>query len=152
MASDSASLALWGYLLFGGSLISELSLLAMTDFGSGPDYDRYGLGVFEQTHLAQGFGAQAVGNGGWEVGGYSSVLVVLPSEGLAISVMTNTAGSPIELVMPVAQELRLRRHRRLTSTAARSIEPIRTKRQPSESAVAQWVTSYPLCLSVNRRP
>ncbi len=105
MASDSASLALWGYLLFGGSLISELSLLAMTDFGSGPDYDRYGLGVFEQTHLAQGFGAQAVGNGGWEVGGYSSVLVVLPSEGLAISVMTNTAGSPIELVMPVAQEL-----------------------------------------------
>jgi D-alanyl-D-alanine carboxypeptidase len=105
MASDSASLAMFGYLLFGGSLVSEHSLMAMTDFGAGADYDRYGLGVFEQTNLAQGFTVQAVGNGGWEEGGYSSVLVVLPSEGVAISVMTNTAGDPVQLVMPVAQEL-----------------------------------------------
>jgi len=105
MAADSASLALWGYLLFGGSLVSEQSLVAMTDFGTGADYDRYGLGVFEQTNLAQGFDVQAVGNGGWDEGGYSSVLVVLPSEGLVISVMTNTAGDPIQLVMPIAQEL-----------------------------------------------
>lgn len=105
MASDSASLALWGYLLFGGSLVSEQSLMAMTDFGAGADYDRYGLGVFEQTNLARGFDVQAVGNGGWEDGGYSSVLAVLPSEGVAISVMTNTAGNPIEIVMPVAQAL-----------------------------------------------
>jgi D-alanyl-D-alanine carboxypeptidase len=105
MASDSASLALFGYLLFGGSLVSEPSLLAMTDFGSGADYDRYGLGVFEQTNLAQGFVVQAVGNGGWEEGGYSSVLAVLPSEGVSIAVMTNRAGDPVQLVMPVAQEL-----------------------------------------------
>jgi len=105
MASDSASLALFGYLLFGGNLVSEPSLQAMTNFGSAANYDRYGLGVFEQTNLAQGFGVQAVGNGGWEEGGYSSVLAVLPSEGLAISVMTNTAGDPIQLVMPIAQEL-----------------------------------------------
>jgi D-alanyl-D-alanine carboxypeptidase len=105
MASDSASLALFGYLLFGGSLVSEPSLLAMTDFGSGPDYDRYGLGVFEQTNLAQGFVVQAVGNGGWEEGGYSSILAVLPSEGVSIAVMTNRAGDPVQLVMPVAQEL-----------------------------------------------
>jgi CubicO group peptidase (beta-lactamase class C family) len=77
----------------------------MSDFGSGADYDRYGLGVFEQTNLAQGFDVQAVGNGGWDEGGYSSVLVVLPSEGVVISVMTNTAGDPIQLVMPIAQEL-----------------------------------------------
>jgi D-alanyl-D-alanine carboxypeptidase len=105
MASDSTSLALFGYLLFGGSLVSEASLVAMTDFGSGEEYDRYGLGVFDQTRLADGFRAQSVGNAGWEEGGYSSALAVLPTEGVAIAVMTNTAGDPVELVMPVAQQL-----------------------------------------------
>ena len=105
MASDSATLALWGYLLVGGELLTRESLLAMTDFGTGAGYDRYGLGVFEQTNLADGFAVQAVGNGGWDEGGYSSVLVVLPSEGISISVMTNTAGNPVQLVMPIAQAL-----------------------------------------------
>jgi CubicO group peptidase (beta-lactamase class C family) len=105
MAADSSSLALWGYLLFGGSLVSRESLLAMTDFRTDTGDDGYGLGVFDQTELAQGFHVQAVGNGGWDEGGYSSVLTVLPSEGVAISVMTNTAGDPRQLVMPVAQEL-----------------------------------------------
>ena len=105
MASDSGALALWGYLLFGRHLLSEQSLLAMTDFGNGATYDRYGLGVFDQTNLANGFGVQAVGNGGWDVGGYSSALTVLPSEGIVISVMTNTAGDPVSLVFPVVQRL-----------------------------------------------
>jgi D-alanyl-D-alanine carboxypeptidase len=105
MASDSGALALWGYLLFGRHLLSEQSLLAMTDFGKGATYDRYGLGVFDQTNLANGFGVQAVGNGGWDVGGYSSALTILPSEGIVISVMTNTAGDPVRLVFPVVQEL-----------------------------------------------
>lgn len=102
MASDSAALALWGYLLFGGQLVSEQSLLAMTDFGSGS----YGLGVFNQTKDGAWQGAgQAIGNGGWDVGGYSSALAVLPSMGLVISVMTNTAGDPKALVFPVAEKL-----------------------------------------------
>jgi len=102
MASDSGALALWGYLLFGGKLISEQSLLAMTDFGNG----FYGLGVFNQTKDGAWQGAgQAIGNGGWDDGGYSSVLAVLPSEGIVISVMTNTAGDPKILVFPVAEEL-----------------------------------------------
>ncbi len=102
MASDSAALALWGYLLFGGKLLSEPSLLAMTDFGSGS----YGLGVFNQTKDGAWQGAgQAIGNGGWDDGGYSSVLAVLPSEGIVISVMTNTAGDPKALVFPVAIKL-----------------------------------------------
>ena len=105
MASDSATLALWGYLLFGGSLLSEESLRAMTDFGSEADYEEHGLGVIDQTALGEGFSVQAIGNGGWDDGGYSSILVVLPSEGLVISVMTNTAGSPVQLVLPIAQEL-----------------------------------------------
>ena len=105
MASDSGALALWGYLLFGRHLLSQRSLKAMTDFGTGATYDRYGLGVFDQTNLANGFGVQAVGNGGWDVGGYSSALSVLPSEGIVISVLTNTAGDPVSLVFPVVQSL-----------------------------------------------
>jgi hypothetical protein len=38
-------------------------------------------------------------------GGYSSVLAVLPSEGIVISVMTNAAGDPKALVFPVAEKL-----------------------------------------------
>lgn len=105
MASDSGALALWGYLLFGSQLLSEQSLVAMTDFGTGPTYDRYGLGVYDQTDLANGFGTQSVGNGGWDNGGYSSVVAALPSKGIVISVMTNTSGDPITLVVPVAQSL-----------------------------------------------
>jgi D-alanyl-D-alanine carboxypeptidase len=105
MASDSGALALWGYLLFGRHLLSQQSLRAMTDFGSGASYDRYGLGVFDQTHLANGFGVLAVGNGGWDTGGYSSALTVLPSQGIVISVLTNTAGDPVTLVFPVVQKL-----------------------------------------------
>jgi CubicO group peptidase (beta-lactamase class C family) len=103
MASDSAALALWGYLLFGGKLLSEQSLLAMTDFGNGS----YGLGLFNQTKDGAWRGAgQAIGNGGWD-DGYSSVLAVLPSEGIVISVMSNTGGDPKVLVFPVAEALAL---------------------------------------------
>ncbi len=105
MASDSGALALWGYLLFGGTLLSEASLKAMTNFGTGANSDRYGLGVFDQTDLGGGFGVQTIGNGGWDDGGYSTVLAVQPSKGLVISVMTNTAGDPKTLVIPVAQAL-----------------------------------------------
>lgn len=102
MASDSEALALWGYLLFGGQLLSERSLLAMTDFGDG----FYGLGVFNQTKTGAWRGAgHAIGNGGWDPGGYSSALAVLPSKGVVISVMTNTAGDPKVLVFPVAEAL-----------------------------------------------
>jgi CubicO group peptidase (beta-lactamase class C family) len=74
----------------------------MTDFGSGS----YGLGVFNQTKDGAWQGAgQAIGNGGWDDGGYSSALAVLPSMGLVISVMTNTAGDPKALVFPVAEKL-----------------------------------------------
>ncbi len=107
MASDSEALALWGYLLFGRDLLSEQSLLAMTDFGQdiaqggvGP----YGLGVIDQTKLADGFGVKAVGNAGWG-SGYSSELTIIPSEGIVISVLTNTGGDPKALVIPVAQKL-----------------------------------------------
>jgi len=102
MASDSGTLALWGYLLFGGQLVSEQSLLAMTDFDDG----FYGLGVFNQTKTGAWRGpGQSIGNGGWDPAGYSSALAVLPSRGIVISVMTNEGGDPKELVFPVAVKL-----------------------------------------------
>ncbi len=102
MASDSGPLALWGYLLFGGKLVSEQSLLAMTDFGNSV----YGLGVFNQNKDGAWRGpGQAIGNGGSDQGGYSSALVVLPREGIVISVMTNHIDDPTDLVFPFAEKL-----------------------------------------------
>jgi CubicO group peptidase (beta-lactamase class C family) len=108
MASDSGALALWGYLLFGRDLLSKQSLLAMTDFGQdiaqggvGP----YGLGVIDQTNLANGFGVKAIGNAGLDDSGYSTTLNVIPSKGIIISVMTNKTGSPVALVIPTSQRL-----------------------------------------------
>jgi D-alanyl-D-alanine carboxypeptidase len=105
MASDSAALALWGFLLFGGKLLSLQSLQAMTAFKPAESNARYGLGVYEETNIGAGFGVQTIGNGGWNNGGYSSILSVLPSKGIVISVMTNTAGDPDALVVPISQAL-----------------------------------------------
>ena len=111
MASDSGALALWTYLLFGRHLLSEPSLLAMTDFAKNDPHDHYGLGVFDvnpdliDATGGTGFGVQAIGNGGWEDGGYSSTTAVLPSKGVVISVLTNMAGDPRALVLPLAQQL-----------------------------------------------
>lgn len=102
MASDSGALALFGYLLFGGKLVSQQSLLAMTAFGD----SYYGLGVINQNMTGAWTGAgQAIGNGGWDDGGYASALVVQPNKGLVISVMTNMSGPPPQLVFPVAAAL-----------------------------------------------
>jgi D-alanyl-D-alanine carboxypeptidase len=106
MASDSGALALWGYLLFGRHLLSEQSLRAMTDFGSGAAYDGYGLGVFDHTaDFREVFGVPAIGHGGRDDGGYAAGLSVLPSEGIVISLMINTEGDPGAVVVRLAQTL-----------------------------------------------
>jgi len=104
MASDSGTLALWGYQLFGGAIVSPQAVRTMTDFVNG-DLGPYGMGVFDQTNLANGYFAATVGNGGDDDGGYSSVLSVLPGQGIAIAVLTNEAGNPRQLVMPLAQQM-----------------------------------------------
>jgi D-alanyl-D-alanine carboxypeptidase len=104
MASDAGSLALWGYQLFGGAIVSLQSIRSMTNFVGG-ELGPYGMGVFDHTRLANGYFAPAVGNGGDDDGGYSSVLSVLPGQGIAIAVLTNEAGNPRALVMPLAQQM-----------------------------------------------
>jgi CubicO group peptidase (beta-lactamase class C family) len=87
--STAASLARWGYELYGGFVLSDASLRQMTDFQG----DWYGLGVMD---LSDGYGTLAVGHEG-----ESSVttccslirLVALPEEGLVISVQANTDGA-----------------------------------------------------------
>jgi D-alanyl-D-alanine carboxypeptidase len=85
--STAASLARWGYELYGGFVLSDESLREMTDFQG----DWYGLGVMD---LSDSYGTLAVGHEG-----ESSVttccslirLVALPEEGLVISVQASTA-------------------------------------------------------------
>jgi len=61
MASDSPSLALWAYDLFGRDMLRRESVAAMTDFGS----EGYGMGVFDLTTPGGGgWGRSASGNGG----------------------------------------------------------------------------------------
>jgi CubicO group peptidase (beta-lactamase class C family) len=87
--STAASLARWGYELYGGFVLSDASLQEMTDFQGG----WYGLGVMDLSHS---YGTLAVGHEG-----ESSVttccssirLVALPEEGMVISVQANTAGA-----------------------------------------------------------
>src|SRR5260370_19904568 len=102
MASDSGALALWGYLLFGGQLLSEKSLLAMTDFGNG----FYGLGVYDQTKDGAWRGAgQSIGNAGWHAGGDSPALACRPSRGLSTPALYTPPAGPPGIVVPVAAEL-----------------------------------------------
>jgi CubicO group peptidase (beta-lactamase class C family) len=66
--SDPASLAHWGYELYGGSVLSAWSLRAMTDFEDGV----YGLGTFdmssENAFVNEGFGVPAIGHDGFGAG------------------------------------------------------------------------------------
>ncbi len=86
--TTSASLARWGYDLYGGFVLSKPSLRAMTNFKG----EWYGLGTMD---FSSAYGTSAVGHDG-----ESSVttccsnirLVALPEEGVVISVQANSAG------------------------------------------------------------
>jgi D-alanyl-D-alanine carboxypeptidase len=87
--STAASLARWGYELYGGFVLSDTSLREMTEF----EGKWYGLGIMD---FSSSYGTLAVGHEG-----ESSVttccslirLVALPEEGLVISVQANTDGA-----------------------------------------------------------
>ena len=83
--SDPASLARWGYELYGGSVLTAASLRAMADFEDG----FYGLGVFdmssENAFVDEGFGVPAIGHDGIGAG-IASTLVAFPRTGEVVSV------------------------------------------------------------------
>ena len=91
IAADAASIARWGYLLFGGHVLDEKSLTAML-----PSADPgYGLGA-GSTHLVYR-GLLLVGDSGGTVG-YSSWLGVSRDEQLAIAVLAPAKEAPLDVI------------------------------------------------------
>ena len=78
--SDPASLARWGYELYGGFVLSDASLRQMTDFQG----DWYGLGAIDFSQgtpaIIDGFGIPAIGHGGVEPS-HAVMLVAFPRDG-----------------------------------------------------------------------
>jgi D-alanyl-D-alanine carboxypeptidase len=85
VVSDSATLARWGYELYGGSAISDASLREMTDFRG----EWYGLGAIDFAHPDAGtFDTPVVGHGGSEESHFVRLVAFLRT-GLVISVQAN---------------------------------------------------------------
>jgi D-alanyl-D-alanine carboxypeptidase len=91
--SDPASLARWGYELYGGFVLSDASLREMTDFHG----DWYGLGTIdfsgETPAILDGFGIPAIGHGGVEPS-YAVMLVVFPETDVVVVVQANAGTLP----------------------------------------------------------
>jgi len=87
--SDPASLARWGYELYGGSVLSAASLDAMTDFRG----DWYGLGTidFASAPVPGGYDQFAIGHGGLEPQN-AAVLVAFPELGVVVAVQVPGGG------------------------------------------------------------
>ena len=85
MRTDPATLARWGYELYGGSVVSDASLREMTDFGG----EWYGLGVIDFAHPDAGtFDTPVVGHGGSEESHFVRLVAFLRT-GLVVSVQAN---------------------------------------------------------------
>jgi CubicO group peptidase (beta-lactamase class C family) len=86
--SDPASLARWGYELYGGFVLSDASLRQMTDFRG----DWYGLGAIDFSRgtpaIADGFGIPAIGHGGLEPSN-AVMLVVFPETDVVVAVQAH---------------------------------------------------------------
>lgn len=97
MASDAMTLARWGYLLYGGWVLGDEALAAMTDFEDG----YYGLAAVDNGSI---FGGPALGHAG-TVPGYTAQQLVFPEEGLSVAMLMNTNGNE-EALASVAGQLR----------------------------------------------
>ena len=100
--ADSASLARWGYELYGGNVLSDASLGQMTDFQG----QWYGLGAIdfsEGTPAISGDGMPAIGHGGLEPSN-AVMLVAFPQTGVVVAVQAR-AGS-VQRAAGLAGELR----------------------------------------------
>ena len=92
MASDAASLAAWGYQLYGGRVLEPASLQEMLPTAIGD----YGLGT-GSTRLTE-HGLMVVGHLG-DLPGVSSILAVQRDSELSIVVLANRRGVRVDLLM-----------------------------------------------------
>lgn len=83
IVSDAPSLARWGYLLYGGSVVSRDSLALMTRFATGAV--PYGMGTHD---LEWPFGNIGIGHAGWWMG-YRAVLLTRPDSGVTVAALIN---------------------------------------------------------------
>jgi D-alanyl-D-alanine carboxypeptidase len=99
--TTAASLARWGYELYGGSVVSDDSLRQMTDFKG----DWYGLGTIDFSHpdTVGGYDVPAVGHGGSEPSN-QVMLVAFPEHGVVVAVQANAYA--LDAIGPVAAALR----------------------------------------------
>ena len=86
--SDAATLARWGYELYGGFVLSDASLHQMTDFQG----DWYGLGAIDFSQgtpaIIDGFGIPAIGHGGLEPSN-AVMLVAFPETDVVVAVQAH---------------------------------------------------------------
>lgn len=98
--TPAASLARWGYELYGGFVVSDDSLREMTDFRG----DWYGLGTIDFSHpdITGGYDVPAVGHGGSETSN-QVMLVAFPEHGVVVAVQANAF--MLEDIRPLAEAL-----------------------------------------------
>jgi D-alanyl-D-alanine carboxypeptidase len=83
-AGDAGTAARWGYLLYGGHLLTPESVAEMTDF----EEDDVGLGSFNcTTKVLESPSIDCVGQWGTRLG-YSAVLTVVPTAQISVVVLT----------------------------------------------------------------
>ena len=92
IAADAATLAGWGYRLYGGRILPparavELATEVAPDYGLGTE-------IFEHTWGPRG---GVIGHGG-QLNGYVSVLAVTPAEQLSVAVLGVGPGGPIGVI------------------------------------------------------
>lgn len=99
--ADAATLARWGYDLFGGHVLRDASLREMIDFRG----EIYGLGVMDLSHPRAefGHGVPAMGYDGME--SFSVVrLAVFPESGVSVAVLATA--STLYGILPLVEALR----------------------------------------------
>ena len=90
VAGDAASVAKWGYDLYGGQILKPASVAQLTDFDY-PDGRRYGMATIDFTgsnwdqYSVDGYGMRAA------TPGYRSVLAVYPDNRLSVAILTPSA-------------------------------------------------------------
>lgn len=97
MASDPLTLARWGYLLYGGTVLGDEALAAMLAFDDG-----YGLASHDHSFR---FGELAVGHEG-TVPGYVAQLLAFPEAGVSVAVLANSNGVAEDDLTAIAGRLR----------------------------------------------
>jgi D-alanyl-D-alanine carboxypeptidase len=95
VAADAPSLARWGYLLYGGRIISDDLVATMTTQVTDTFYGAYGFGTF----VADIDGQTVVGHPGDSLQ-YSSILLVWPSTRTAVVVLAPAPGKTTSHTLP----------------------------------------------------